>query len=125
MRETPSDPLGRPSFLPDDLAKTAAEPGELADNQAVSGFENSHQVVKPATVGRRPRRGGRFDELVDPEAVLPGILVDGEALALHVLAGGGDSEIGDGFVPVSTENILQLYILHFQDKELVVFRPMY
>ena len=61
-----------------------AEAGELADNE-------------PASLGRRDGGGGRLDELVDLEAVLAGVLKDGETPPLHVLAGVRNSEIADGF----------------------------
>ena len=76
----------------EDLAEGAAEPGEIVDDEPVAGFEGAHQVIEAAALGRRACRGGGFDELVDLEAVPAGILEDGEALALHVLAGW---ELGD------------------------------
>ena len=95
----------------DNLAERSAEAGELADDQAVSEFESAHQVIKPSALGRRHGRGGGLNKLVDPEAVPAGIFEDGEALALHVLAAGRNSEIGDGFHgSVYGKRFLALYL---------------
>ena len=62
-------------------------------------------------MGEVRARGGGFDEVVDLEATLAGIFEDGEALALHVLAGGRNSEIGDGFHgSVYRKRFLALYL---------------
>ena len=65
--------------------------------RTVAGFENTHQVVEPTALRRRRSRGSSFDKFVDLQVVLAGILEDGEALALNVLAGSRNSEIGNGF----------------------------
>ena len=81
----------------DDLTRRPTEPREFADDQAVAALENAHQLVEPAALLGSLSGGGRLDEVVDAEVVLPRVLEDGEALAAHVLLRGRDPQIGDGF----------------------------
>ena len=48
-------------------------------------------------LGIGARRGGRLDEVVDPQALAARVLEDGEALTAGVLPGGGYAQVGDGF----------------------------
>ena len=44
-RETPSEPEDG-----DDLTQRPTEPGEFADDQAVTALEDAHQLVEPAAL---------------------------------------------------------------------------
>ena len=54
-------------------------------------------MVEAPVPGIGVRRGGCFDEIVDPEALAAGVLDDGDALAAGILLGGGHAQVGDGF----------------------------
>ena len=59
-----------------------AEPGESADDQPVAGLQGVRQLVQPAAALLGSLSGGgRLDEVVDVEVVLPRVLQDGEVLA--------------------------------------------
>ena len=79
-----------------DLTQRAAEPRELADDQAVAALQGIRQIVEPTALLGGLSGGGRFDEIVDADVVRPRVLKDGEALAAHVLLRGRDAQIGDG-----------------------------
>ena len=76
----------------DDLTQRPAEPGEFADDQTVAGLQGVRQLVQPATLLGSLSGGGRLDEVVDVEVVLPRVLQDGEALAARVLLRGRDAQ---------------------------------
>ena len=87
----------------DDLTQRPAEPGEFADDQTVAGLQGVRQLVQPAALLGSLSGGGRLDEVVDVEVVLPRVLQDGEALAARVLLRGRDAQIGDGLHGLSME----------------------
>ena len=74
----------------------AAEPRELADDQAVAALQDARQLVEPPALFGGLSGGGRLDEVVDADVMRPRVLEDGEALAAHVLLRGRDAQIGDG-----------------------------
>ena len=137
-RETPSEPFGRPSLFSfsatkatpafgegvedgDDLTQRAAEPGEFADDQAVTALEAIQQLVEPASLLGSLPGGGRLDEVVDAEVVLARVLEDGEALAAHVLLRGRDPQVGDGSHGLSTERSVGYCTGRLSNMERVVF----
>ena len=81
----------------DGFAEGSAEAGQFADDKAVARFERAHELVETPALGVGTRRRGSLDELVDSEALPPGVLEDGEALAAGILLAGGDAQVGDGF----------------------------
>ena len=87
----------------DDLTQRPAEPGELADDQAVAALQDARQLVEPTALLGCLSGGGCLDEVVDVEVVLPRVLQDGEALAARVLLRGRDAQIGDGLHGLSME----------------------
>ncbi len=77
--------------------KGPSEAGQFADDKAVARFERAHELVEtPALDVGACRRGG-LDELVDSEALAPGVLEDGGAPGAGILLAGGHVQVGDGF----------------------------
>ncbi len=95
--------VARASSTATTLTQRPAEPGEFADDQTVAGLQGVRQLVQPAALLGSLSGGGRLDEVVDVEVVLPRVLQDGEALAARVLLRGRDAQIGDGLHGLSME----------------------
>ena len=81
----------------DHLREAAAEPRQLADQQAVAGLERPQHFVDAALERTLARRDAGLDELVDREAAFLAELEDRQLLVGEVLRTSGDAEVGDGF----------------------------
>ena len=81
----------------DHLREAAAEPRQLADQQAVAGLERPQHFVDAALERTLARRDAGLDELVDREAAFLAELEDRQLLVGEVLRTSGDAEVSDGF----------------------------
>ena len=57
-----------------DLTQRAAEPRELADDQAVAALQDARQLVEPPALFGGLSGGGRLDEVVDADVMRPRVL---------------------------------------------------
>ena len=81
----------------DHLREAAAEPRQLADQQAVAGLERPQHFVDAALERTLARRDPGLDELVDRESAFLAELEDRQLLVGEVLRTSGDAEVSDGF----------------------------
>src|SRR5512135_3522161 len=87
----------------DDLAQAAAQAGQLADDQEVTGLQRAQQLLDAPPIRPLPRGDLDLDEAVDGEALLPGVVQYGELLVGQVLGTGGDPQVGDCFHAPATK----------------------
>ena len=81
----------------DHLREAAAEPRQLADQQAVAGLERRQHFVDAALERTLARRDAGLDESIDRESAFLAELEDRQLLVGEVLRTSGDTEVGDGF----------------------------